>query len=245
MTAFAPSVITDETVPQGQFTFFVITLGDVCVSPWHNLHASNLFRVIHRFNSGLRASWIVGLLFFVDRGLSFVHQCASYVTQHLRPRSTIITHKKNKRVSMCAWWALVSQVRLKCSAFVFGLWNNPRIFQPWRRRRHSTSRSCDIEISFSVNLPRPSTPQPYFFGRSPVLGQRCSAQKHLKSLFRQVEWYICFWTLKTDLDFQVSCLFPHAPISDGGTPDHLLLDSAPNLGPLIPRWEVNKFENCW
>ncbi len=28
------------------------------------------------------------------------------------------------------------------------------------------------------------------------------------------------------------------------TPDHLLLDGAPNLGPLISRWEINKFENC-
>jgi hypothetical protein len=27
-------------------------------------------------------------------------------------------------------------------------------------------------------------------------------------------------------------------------PDHLLLDSVPNLGPLISRWEINKFENC-
>jgi hypothetical protein len=25
---------------------------------------------------------------------------------------------------------------------------------------------------------------------------------------------------------------------------HLLLDSAPNLGLLISRWEINKFENC-
>ncbi len=28
-------------------------------------------------------------------------------------------------------------------------------------------------------------------------------------------------------------------------PDHLLLDSAPNLGPLISRWEINKFESFW
>jgi hypothetical protein len=28
------------------------------------------------------------------------------------------------------------------------------------------------------------------------------------------------------------------------TPDHLLLDSAPNLGPLISRWKINKFESC-
>ncbi len=27
-------------------------------------------------------------------------------------------------------------------------------------------------------------------------------------------------------------------------PDHLLLDSAPNLGPLISCWEIYKFENC-
>ncbi len=28
------------------------------------------------------------------------------------------------------------------------------------------------------------------------------------------------------------------------TPDHLLLDSAPNIGPLISRWELDKFKNC-
>jgi hypothetical protein len=28
-------------------------------------------------------------------------------------------------------------------------------------------------------------------------------------------------------------------------PDHLLLNSAPNLGPRISRWEINKFKNCW
>ncbi len=26
-------------------------------------------------------------------------------------------------------------------------------------------------------------------------------------------------------------------------PDHLLLDSAPNVGPLISRWDLNKFKN--
>ncbi len=29
------------------------------------------------------------------------------------------------------------------------------------------------------------------------------------------------------------------------SPDHLILDSARNLGPLISRLEINKFENCW
>jgi hypothetical protein len=29
-----------------------------------------------------------------------------------------------------------------------------------------------------------------------------------------------------------------------GTPDHLILDSAPNIGPLISRWELDKFKNC-
>jgi hypothetical protein len=27
--------------------------------------------------------------------------------------------------------------------------------------------------------------------------------------------------------------------------DHLLLDSAPNIGPLISRWELDKFKICW
>jgi hypothetical protein len=27
-------------------------------------------------------------------------------------------------------------------------------------------------------------------------------------------------------------------------PDHLLFDIDPNLGPLISRWEINKFKNC-
>ncbi len=29
------------------------------------------------------------------------------------------------------------------------------------------------------------------------------------------------------------------------SPDHLLMGGAPNFGPLISRWEINKFENCW
>jgi hypothetical protein len=29
------------------------------------------------------------------------------------------------------------------------------------------------------------------------------------------------------------------------TPDHILLDSAPNVGPLISRWELDRFKNCW
>ncbi len=28
-------------------------------------------------------------------------------------------------------------------------------------------------------------------------------------------------------------------------PDHLLLDRSPNIGPLISRWELDKFQNCW
>jgi hypothetical protein len=29
------------------------------------------------------------------------------------------------------------------------------------------------------------------------------------------------------------------------TPDHLLLDGSPNIGPIIYRWEPDKFKNCW
>jgi hypothetical protein len=30
-----------------------------------------------------------------------------------------------------------------------------------------------------------------------------------------------------------------------GIPDRLLLDRSPNIGPLIIRWEIEKFKNCW
>ncbi len=36
----------------------------------------------------------------------------------------------------------------------------------------------------------------------------------------------------------LSCLFLY-------TPDHLLLDRSPNIEPLISRWELDKFKNCW
>jgi hypothetical protein len=38
-----------------------------------------------------------------------------------------------------------------------------------------------------------------------------------------------------DVGTTLRALLPH---------DHLLLDSALNLGPLVSRWEINKFENC-
>ncbi len=47
--------------------------------------------------------------------------------------------------------------------------------------------------------------------------------------------------------FSLSCpqRFIETACSKTLPPDHVLLDSAPNLGPLISRWETNKFENCW
>ncbi len=38
--------------------------------------------------------------------------------------------------------------------------------------------------------------------------------------------------------------YPFEPDSSALHPDHLLLYSALNLGPLISRWEINKFKNC-
>jgi hypothetical protein len=36
----------------------------------------------------------------------------------------------------------------------------------------------------------------------------------------------------------------YAATKHGLPSDHLLLDRSPNLGPLISRWELEKFENC-
>jgi hypothetical protein len=37
----------------------------------------------------------------------------------------------------------------------------------------------------------------------------------------------------------------HMRLRSNIPPDHLLLDSAPNLGPLKSCWELDKFKNCW
>ncbi len=34
-------------------------------------------------------------------------------------------------------------------------------------------------------------------------------------------------------------------VASFGIPDRLLLDRSPNIGPLIIRWEIEKFKNCW
>ncbi len=44
--------------------------------------------------------------------------------------------------------------------------------------------------------------------------------------------------------FSVLVLLQRGPCTIVVCTVHLLLDSAPNLGPLISRWEINKFENC-
>ncbi len=52
-------------------------------------------------------------------------------------------------------------------------------------------------------------------------------------------------------EFNVACLswnvnpLPIEVLPTLLPPDHLLLDSAPNLGPLISCWEINEFKNCW
>jgi hypothetical protein len=43
---------------------------------------------------------------------------------------------------------------------------------------------------------------------------------------------------------QAGFVMRHRLVTEIVPPDHLLLDSAPNIGPLIPRWKLDKFKNC-
>ncbi len=53
------------------------------------------------------------------------------------------------------------------------------------------------------------------------------------------------------LDFLTSCFFFAYSIlltflerlASKNTPDHVLLDRSPSIGPLISRWELDKFKN--
>jgi hypothetical protein len=49
---------------------------------------------------------------------------------------------------------------------------------------------------------------------------------------------------KKDYFFQAIFILKFRVPSFQIPPDHLLLDSAPNLGQLMSLWEINKFEDC-
>ncbi len=71
-------------------------------------------------------------------------------------------------------------------------------------------------------------------------------------LFFWVPWFVLFEVTKYTIPWTTNdklCQMYYTFLSrlsfKQSTPNHLLLDSAPNLGPLISRWKINKFENCW
>ncbi len=82
-------------------------------------------------------------------------------------------------------------------------------------QRRPMSCVCTCETSSTVKFSKPSSAVAYQIHNTP--------QHHTDDNFRLAVLYHDMW----------------------GTPDHLLLDSTPNLGPLVSRWEINKFENYW
>ncbi len=71
-----------------------------------------------------------------------------------------------------------------------------------------------------------------------------------KDLNLKLSWYppiTYYWTVPLILhhSYPVGRLTSSKLETKLVSPDHLLLDSAPNLAPLISRWEINKFKNCW
>jgi hypothetical protein len=76
-----------------------------------------------------------------------------------------------------------------------------------------------------------------------VMGTKCNkvSATHLLMDMEMIDFPCTFhvsWELhfENHLPCQLRTLFL--------PPNHLLLDSAPNPGPLISRWEINKFESC-
>jgi hypothetical protein len=59
-----------------------------------------------------------------------------------------------------------------------------------------------------------------------------------------IKFYLGLYSLTIYRKVKISLVICEKILSMSVPPDHLLLDSAPNLGPLIYSWEINKFENC-
>ncbi len=64
--------------------------------------------------------------------------------------------------------------------------------------------------------------------------------------FRLLSWDVAFdpVTCSMSLYHAVTWITIHGRKRDV-PPDHLLLDRSPNIEPLISRWELDKFKNCW
>ncbi len=56
-------------------------------------------------------------------------------------------------------------------------------------------------------------------------------------------WYVTATLLREPLGYQ-QLILPQLQNILYYPSYHLLLDSAPNIGPLISRWELDKFKNC-
>ncbi len=101
--------------------------------------------------------------------------------------------------------------------------------QPWAHYRVSFStadsilKKKNLRRRYITTLPRPS---------EGLVAERFVAK------FKDMDTYFSTYC-KRMTRAVVSCN------SSRRYPDHLLLDSAPNLGPLISRREINKFENFW
>ncbi len=70
----------------------------------------------------------------------------------------------------------------------------------------------------------------------------CLVSTHGKKVRNSMDTFLCCVSYKNDRSLQHN---QNQTKITWNTPDHLLLDNAPDLGPLISCGKIKKFENCW
>ncbi len=91
---------------------------------------------------------------------------------------------------------------------------------------------------------RRTTLQPHILGQSLSFKSYTTLYNYLKASWGKYRWNKSYWYTKI-LRLSLQSVFNTGLFAKEIPPNHILLDNAHNLGPLISRWEINKFENCW
>ncbi len=99
-----------------------------------------------------------------------------------------------------------------------------------------------FSISFPQRMERKIGRRPAFFASFPVLSRPAIGAFPSRTVRtgRGISYRVAitFWSHAQNPSERKS-------ISYKVPPDLLLLDRSPNIGPLISRWKLDKFKNCW
>ncbi len=154
-----------------------------------------------------------------------------------------------ERFLTCQWCHPLHLTRFQCLTTLFpSRYTAGRVTGCWGRWLLTRCLSWTLQIFVYVigacgrGLP--------LVAETSYLSRRLSTASYaLGSIYvRRQFWYSTFLFLDSSpyiLDYSVYISLENWPIKHQLPSDLILLNRSPNIGPLMSRWELEKFKNCW